>query len=281
MKTASNADAQAVVVEADQIHVNTGLVLSNELVNNDYRHLILKVSEDILDVKPGQFFHLLCPEGGGYRPYLRRPMSTYKADKERGELHFLYKVQGEGTGAMSLLKPGDDFNVVGPLGQGFSIDPSWKHLVLVARGVGLATLAPLAEAAQQMGCRLTAICSARSPEMLMSTEYFQSKGAEVITLTDSEGTSDLEHLRNLLGDLIREEGVDAFYTCGSNRILKLLQELGREFSIPGQIALEQQMACGVGMCLCCVRSFRKNGEIVSQRVCKEGPVFEIEETVAW
>lgn len=279
MRTACDTSAQ--VVETEQIHVHTGQVLSNDLVNNDYRHLILTVSQEMLDVQPGQFFHLLCPEGDGYKPYLRRPMSTYRADKERGELHFLYKVQGEGTGAMSRLKSGDDFNVVGPLGKGFFIDPSWKHLVLVARGVGLATLAPLADVARQMGCRLTAICSARSPEMLMSTDYFAACGAEVITLTDTDGTSEMNHLKDLLINIVQEQGVDAFYTCGSNRILKLLQELCREFEIPGQIALEQQMACGIGMCMCCVRQFKKTEGIVSQRVCKEGPVFEIEEAIAW
>jgi len=279
MRTACDTNAQ--VVETEQIHVHTGQVLSNDLVNNDYRHLILKVSEEMLDVQPGQFFHLLCPEIDGYKPYLRRPMSTYRADKERGELHFLYKVQGEGTGAMSRLKSGDDFNVVGPLGKGFFIDPSWKHLVLVARGVGLATLAPLADVARQMGCRLTAICSARSPEMLMSTDYFAACGAEVITLTDTDGTSEMNHLKDLLINIVQEQGVDAFYTCGSNRILKLLQELCQEFEIPGQIALEQQMACGIGMCMCCVRQFKKAEGIVSQRVCKEGPVFEIEEAIAW
>ena len=281
MKTVNDNSVQALASTAQQIHVHTCQVLSNDSVNNDYRHLILKAADQILDVQPGQFFHLLCPEGGGFRPYLRRPMSIYRADRERGELHFLYKVQGEGTGAMGQLVAGDDFNVVGPLGQGFSIDPSWKHLVLVARGVGLATLAPLADVAQQMGCRLTAICSARSPEMLMSTEYFRDKGAEVITLTDSVGTSEMAHLKELLVGIIQLQGIDAFYTCGSNRILKMLQEVCDEYSIPGQIALEQQMACGIGMCMCCVRQFRKEGNIVSERVCKEGPVFDLQEAIAW
>lgn len=265
----------------DTIHEVNCLVLSNEEVNSDYRHLILGAPDDILDITPGQFFHLLCPEQLGFRPYLRRPMSIYSVDKEKGELHFLYKVQGEGTGALATLKTGDSFNVVGPLGKGFHIDPSWKHLVLVARGVGLATLAPLADAAQQQGCQLTAICSARSPEMLMSTDYFRAKGAEVITLTDSVGTSEMSHLKELLVGIIKEQGVDAFYTCGSNRILKLLQGLALSYEIPGQIALEQQMACGIGMCFCCVRQFRKKEGVVSERVCKEGPVFDIQEAIAW
>ena len=278
VKVLNPKDKEAV---SGTIHEAICQVISNEEVNSDYRHLVLKAPEEILDIIPGQFFHLLCPEKDNLRPYLRRPMSIYSVNKEKGELHFLYKVQGEGTKALATLKPKDSFNVVGPLGVGFTIKPDASHLVLVARGVGLATLAPLADAAQKQGCKLTAICSARSPDMLMSTDYFLSKGAEVITLTDSMGTSEMSHLREILVSIIEKEGVDAIYTCGSNRILKILQNLCQEFNIPGQIALEQQMACGIGMCFCCVRQFKMNGSVVSERVCKKGPVFNILEAIAW
>jgi dihydroorotate dehydrogenase electron transfer subunit len=64
-------------------------------------------------------------------------------------------------------------------------------------------------------------------------------------------------------------------------MLKLLQRLGARHGIPGQIALEQQMACGLGMCHCCVRPFRKAGRTVNLRVCREGPVFDLQEATAW
>ncbi len=159
------------------------------------------------------------------------------------------------------------------MGRGFDILPSWQKLLLVARGVGLATLAPLALQARQMGRQLTAICSARSPDLLMSLDYLQALGARVITVTDEQGTSDTASVRALIEGLIAEEGVDAVYTCGSNRLLELLQDIGKAHNIPGQIALEQQMACGLGMCQCCVRGFRRLGQIVHERVCREGAGF--------
>ncbi len=256
-------------------------VKSNTTVNGEYRLLVLDAPHHVLDCEPGQFFHLLCPVHHGLQPYLRRPMSIYGYYPERGELHFLYKVAGEGTAAIARLGAGDGFDVLGPLGRGFSIRPDWHNLLLVARGVGLATLAPLAQEAQRLGRRLTAICSARSPDVLMSIDHFRSLGANVITVTDSERTSDVDNLRELIEERIRTEGVDAFYTCGSNRLLKLLQAIGLKHGIPGEIALEQQMACGIGMCQCCVRSFRRQGEIVHERVCREGPVFDLQETMGW
>ncbi len=257
-------------------------VLSNEPVNGEYMRLVLRAPADLLEqCRAGQFFHLLCPSIGGEAPYLRRPMSIYGFYPEREELHFLYKVTGEGTRALFHLGPDDSLNVLGPLGQGFRIEADWQRLVLVARGVGLATLAPLALEAKRLGRSLTAICSARNPEVLMSTDYFRDLGAEVITVTDSEGTASVDNIERIVEALITDKGVDAFYTCGSNRLLRLLQALGERHDIPGEIALEQQMACGLGMCHCCVRPFRKGDRLVNLRVCREGPVFDMQEAMPW
>ena len=257
-------------------------VIANEPVNGEYLRLVLEAPRELLEsCRAGQFFHLLCPSIGGEKPYLRRPMSIYGFYPDKGELHFLYKVTGSGTRALFHLGPGDHLNVVGPLGVGFRIEPDWQRLMLVARGVGLATLAPLALEANRLGRHLTAICSARSPDVLMSTGYFRDLGADVITVTDTEGTSTMESVERIIEERITAEGVDAFYTCGSNRMLTLLQKLGRRHGIPGEIALEQQMACGLGMCHCCVRPFDKGGETVQLRVCREGPVFDLLEAMPW
>jgi dihydroorotate dehydrogenase electron transfer subunit len=61
----------------------------------------------------------------------------------------------------------------------------------------------------------------------------------------------------------------------------LLKRLGKELGIPGQVAMEQQMACGIGMCFCCVRNFEVAGEIEQRRVCLEGPVFDLAEALSW
>lgn len=256
-------------------------VRSNAAVNGEYRHMILDAPAEILNCQPGQFFHLLCPVTTANQPYLRRPMSIYGYFPEKGELHFLYKVAGEGTRALAELKSGEALNVLGPLGKGYSIREDWSELLLVARGVGLATLAPLAQEARRLGRKLTAICSARRADVLMSIDLFEEMGAEVIAVTDEEGTSGMENIRAIVEGRIAAGGVDALYTCGSNRMLKLLQEIGAKHGIPGEIALEQQMACGVGMCQCCVRPFRRGGVVIHERVCREGPVFDMQEAMGW
>jgi dihydroorotate dehydrogenase electron transfer subunit len=258
-----------------------GIVVSNNWVNKEYKHLTLKVHEHALRAYAGQMFHLLCPSPDGAEVWMRRPMSVYRIDKAKGQIEFLYKVMGRGTRGMAMLTAGDDFNVAGPFGFGFKLQPSWKNIVVVGRGVGLATLAPLSQLAAEHGVGVTAILSARSPSVVMSKELFEGFGAQTITVIDSDNSSEVENVENIIEGLIDKRKADAFFTCGSNRLLKLMQRLGKKHSIPGQVAMEQVMVCGFGACYVCVRTFEVDGIRTLKRVCRDGPVFNMQEAVGW
>ncbi len=254
-------------------------VISNDWVNARYKHLVVAAPPQAAQARPGQFFHLLCPDAGGEHPFFRRPMSCYGASPRQGTVEFLYKVAGTGTRSLASLVPGATLPMLGPLGHGFSLEPAWRTIVVVGRGVGLATLAPLAEAAAAAGIAVQAVFSARDRDSVMSVERFEASGARVTVVLDSDGSSDPAKVEALLRRLHVQGMADAFFTCGSTRLLVLLQRLGRELGVPGQVALEQQMACGLGMCFCCVRPFREDDEVVNRRVCWDGPVFDIQEAM--
>jgi dihydroorotate dehydrogenase electron transfer subunit len=256
-------------------------VTSNEWVNDEYKLVVLDSPARALKVKAGQFFHLLCPSPDGAEMWMRRPMSIYRVDKEAGRLEFLYKCEGRGTWGMATLLPGDEFNIVGPLGIGFTLEPSWKNIVVLGRGVGLATLAPLSQLAAEAGVHVTAILSARKPEIVMSRDLFEGLGADIVTVLDSDGSSAVEKVEEILEDLIANHKADAFFTCGSNRLLMLMKRLGKARGVPGQVAMEQIMCCGLGACYVCMRTFEVNGELILRRVCREGPVFDMQEAVGW
>jgi dihydroorotate dehydrogenase electron transfer subunit len=153
--------------------------------------------------------------------------------------------------------------------------------VVLGRGVGLATLAPLSQLAAAQGVGVTAILSARHDGVVMSRELFEELGARTITVLDSDGSSDVENVEQILDGLIVEGRADAFFTCGSNRLLKLMQRLGKQHDIPGQVAMEQIMVCGFGACYVCMRTFEVDGKRVLKRVCRDGPVFNMQEAVGW
>jgi dihydroorotate dehydrogenase electron transfer subunit len=255
-------------------------VISHRWVNDQYKHIVVVASEKALAVKPGQFFNLLCPSPDAGELWLRRPQSVYRIDRAGGRIEFLYKCVGRGTRGLATLAPGDRLNMVGPLGIGFHLEPTWKNIVVLGRGVGLATLAPISQLAGENGVAVTAILSARSPDLVMAADLFSEVGT-VIPVLDSDGTSAVEHVETILRSLIGANCADAFFTCGSNRLMQVMKRLGREHGIPGQVAMEQIMACGLGPCYVCVRTFEVDGRKELRRVCIEGPVFDLQEATGW
>jgi dihydroorotate dehydrogenase electron transfer subunit len=276
--TLAPADGRLPTFDVADTHAE---VLSNSAVNDDYVHLVLRADGLALNVKAGQFFNIACPATPDDLPYLRRPMSLYRALPSKKQIEFLYKVTGAGTRGLATLRPGDTVALLGPLGNGFMLDPQWKNIVVLGRGVGLATLAPLAEMAAERGIGVTAIISARSRALVMSVERFAKSGAHVEIVTDEDGSSDPDNVEAILLGLIHSGRADAFFTCGSNRLMLLMKRVAATFGLPGQVAMEQQMACGLGMCFCCVRNFASADGVEQRRVCSEGPVFALSEALSW
>ena len=255
-------------------------VVAHEWVNDEYKHLIVKATPKALAAQPGQFFHLLCPSPDEGEVWFRRPQSVYRVARSSGRLEFLYKIAGRGTKGLATLEPGDTLNMLGPLGVGFKLEPKWKNVVVLGRGVGLATMAPISQLAGERGVRVTAILSARREDLAMAADLFESVGS-VIKVLDTDGTSSVGNVEAILRRLIAEKKADAFFTCGSNRLMQLMKRLGKEHGIPGQMAMEQIMACGLGPCYICVRTFEVKGKLEMRRVCVEGPVFDLQECLGW
>jgi dihydroorotate dehydrogenase electron transfer subunit len=247
-------------------------VVEHAWVNARYKYLRLRTPGPVAHATvAGQFFQLACPAGGSEMPFLRRPMSVYGIGPEEDRVEFLYHVKGVGTRALERVRAGEKLVAIGPLGKGFAFSPGWRRVLLVARGVGLATMAPLVPLAARAGVGMTMVLSARSPADLMRAEFLRGAQAEVHAVFDSDGSSAVRRVEPLVARLLKEQKPDMVYTCGSNRLLEMLQRLG----VHGEVALEQQMACAMGVCLSCVRLFHDGPDKVFRRVCCEGPVFPI------
>jgi dihydroorotate dehydrogenase electron transfer subunit len=247
-------------------------IVEHAWVNKRYKYLRLRCPEPLARrTLAGQFFQLACPVTDTEHPFLRRPMSVYGIGPEDDRIDFLYHVKGVGTRALEGLRQGERLAIIGPLGRGFSFSPAWRRILLVARGVGLATMAPLVPLAGRAGVAITAVLSARTPGDLMRAEFLRGIEAEVHSVFDSDASSSVENVDALLGRLLAAQRPEMVYTCGSNRLLGLLQK----HSVVGEVALEQQMACAMGVCLSCVRLFHEGDAKVFRRVCCEGPVFPI------
>lgn len=252
-------------------------IISNVKVSERYWHMTIDISKFNENIEPGQFFNILC--GDSLYPFLRRPLSVYKINQDSKTIEFLYLVKGLGTNRLTTLSAGEEINIFGPLGKGFHLEESGDTILLLARGVGIATLAALAFKAVKQNKKTIAILSARSQNDLLSADYLMKLGVDVYKVTDEEGTSDVNKVENLINKLLLKQKIDTFYTCGSKRLAYLMQCIANREGIPGEIALEEHMGCAMGVCFACVCNVKIGDEIKNSRVCIEGPVFPLSQVI--
>lgn len=252
-------------------------ILSNKQVSKRYWRMTLDSSSIEEEITPGQFFNIKCTDED--YPFLRRPFSIYQINQQKQTIEFLYLVKGLGTKRMTELKSGDLLDIVGPLGRGFTLPEPHGQILLLARGVGVATLAALAQRAILHNINCVAIMSARSHNDLIATDTLIKMGVEVYKVTDEDGSSDVGHVRQIVQRIMKEREIKTAYTCGSKRLAKMLREESIAHGIPAQIAVEEHMGCGLGVCFACVCDLQIEGGTNTVRVCTEGPVFSLKEVV--
>lgn len=220
--------------------------------------------------KPGQFLEIRVAEG--IEPLLRRPISIYNVDKEKGFVSFIFQVKGKGTKILATRKEGEEIDIIGPLGYGtFDIVENEKVAII---GGGIGTF-PLHELAKNLKGKseVDVYLGFRNKEAVVLEEEFKKVSDRLVITTDdgSYGTSGFAI--NVLKEDVRMGKIDRIYACGPLPMLKAVRELSIQEKIPCQISLEEKMGCGIGACLGCAVKVIKDEKERYGHVCKEGPVF--------
>lgn len=246
-------------------------VTESRRITGDTYALWMAAPEISRGAKPGQFVMVHC--GEGYDPLLPRAFSFYRIrDTEHGrEFGLLYDVVGRGTEWMSRRGEGDEVEVYGPLGHGYSIKPGSRNLLLVGGGIGSAPLVWLADEAVARGLSVTMLLGARSAEHLYPSELL-SPEVELITATDDGSAGH----RGFVTDLLKEYAgwSDQIFACGPTPMFRSMAAILRaiQYRKSCQVLLEERMACGTGICYSCSVATRRNG---IKLICKDGPKFEL------
>ncbi|HHW18148.1 MAG TPA: dihydroorotate dehydrogenase electron transfer subunit [Firmicutes bacterium] len=234
--------------------------------------------------KPFQFVNIKVSPGND--PFLRRPFSLSRIEPDEGIIEITWAVVGKGTGIMATWEPGRKVKILGPLGNGFSLEDKGltggfiaplggkaPELILVAGGTGLAPMYPLVMSARKSGFTVSLFYGGRSLESLMDTDRFEQSGCEVHISTE-DGSAGFRgvvtglfesHLRNLSAS-------DIVVACGPRPMLQRLKSMCGQRNIRLYVSLEERMACGVGLCKGC--AVKTSGNDPGYRhVCTDGPVF--------
>ncbi|NQT94829.1 MAG: dihydroorotate dehydrogenase electron transfer subunit [Candidatus Omnitrophica bacterium] len=272
-------------------------ILLNQNIALDHYKLVVKVDGLKDAIKPGQFFHIKA--GTEYDPLLRRPLSVHRIGSKPNIIEFLYKVVGKGTHLISRRSKGTYLDVIGPIGNGFKVPKSQSNFVLIAGGMGVAPLVALAETLAGFRKRsITAIVGAKTKSCLTCNKELKELGAKLIVVTEDGSAGEKGFATSALTDIIEQFDLrktdsphvkkDAghltigdyrpevgLYACGPIPMLKAVSKIARKYRIQVQASMEERMGCGVGACLGCAVKTKRGYEMV----CKDGPVFDLEDIV--
>jgi NAD(P)H-flavin reductase len=236
---------------------------------NAYVELSLAAPEIAERAQPGQFVAFAV--GGTLSAALLR-RSIAIAGAGDGVVTVVVAPHGPGSTWLAGLREGDTVDVVGPLGRPFPLPEPGTPSLLVGGGYGAAALVGLAERLRASGSAVTAIAGAASADRLCSVEQLRAVADDVVVTTDDGSAGRRGWVSEPAADRIGAAGV--VYACGPMGMLRAIGELATARGIPSYVAVEESMACGIGVCMTCVLPIvGEDGRTRFSRSCTEGPVF--------
>lgn len=258
-------------------HQTDGVVIKNERIQSNY--FILKIHCPLIanQIRPGQFIMLKVSED--HFPLLRRPFSIYKVLSD-GSMVILYKKVGKGTQEMTTFKKGKKISLIGPLGNGFTLPPlpSSNPILLIGGGIGIVSLYPITSVLK--GEELLVFIGGKTERDILCLDDFREINAHINIATEDGSLG----LKGTVVDLFLSFEKTIYkkkpyiFACGP---MEMLKEIANRSKIKDhfQVSLEARMGCGFGACWGCVVKTNQT-QFPYQRVCKEGPVFNLKD-IEW
>jgi len=244
-------------------------IISNDEVMPNIHLIWLESPQIAATAQPGQFIMVHC----GKECLLHRPLSIHQL-ANKTKLALLFTKVGKGTRWLSQCQVGNNIDILGPLGNGFSIHPTSHNLLLIAGGIGIAPLFFMAEEASKKGYSITVLIGIRTA-MVYLKRPSAITGKFIITTED--GTDGQQGIvTNLVPEYV--DWADQVFVSGPMPMYRDMALKKRELGLEGkpvQISLEMRMGCGRGVCYACTMR-TKNG---LKQVCQDGPIFDLDDII--
>jgi dihydroorotate dehydrogenase electron transfer subunit len=241
-------------------------IIDNKCLTEDLFILELDGNQKIVEFRPGQFVQVKVE--GSQETFLRRPISVHDVDYTKNTFRLLVQKAGKGTTKLADLKPGDSLNLVYPLGNSFSDPLNGEKVLLAGGGVGIAPLLFMGKHLLSLGIRPDWLLGFRNKVRVPDLSEYKYIGNVFLTTEDgSEGE------KGYITDhsVLKNSHYDRVYCCGPDPMMKAVATYCSRNGINCEVSLENLMACGFGICLCCIVSTVR-GNLCT---CTEGPVFNI------
>ncbi|MGV8139501.1 MAG: dihydroorotate dehydrogenase electron transfer subunit [Mangrovibacterium sp.] len=246
------------------------LLIENTQLNHDNFRLVLQSDAELPNMVPGQFVNVEISQATEI--FLRRPFSVMDTDAENKTFSLLVKILGRGSRVLTTYQPGEKVSVILPLGKGFTLPAANEKVLLIGGGSGVAPMLFLAKACGLDPAGVHILLGARTKADHIDVSAYKSFGKFWFTTEDgSFGEKGFVIHHSIYKSKLPE--FDKIYACGPAPMMKAVAADARSAGIFCEVSLENMMACGFGVCLCCVEKTISGNKCV----CTEGPVFNVNE----
>lgn len=240
-------------------------------------HSLTLVAPEVADrARPGQFVSVGMPNDRSFM--LRRHFSIHQASRRggwAGTLEFVFDPHGPGTAWLAEAKAHQFLDLIGPLGKAFAYPQKLNNCLLISEGHGSASIYFLAQELRSRGKRVDMLIGAEDQEHVFKPIEGKRLSQTIALVTEDGSLGERGRIVDMLATMVDGTNAQVIYAAAGRRTLREIADFCAERQIPSQIAVEEQMACGVGMCFTCVVPvIRKDGSgFDNLRACTEGPVF--------
>jgi len=257
-------------------------IVSNKKVGA-YHHIVFSVGEIASSAKPGNFV-AISVGGESSSMVLRRAFAIYRTfdrGASGGLLEIVVAPHGAGSTWLTNQNAGFKVDLIAPLGTAFGIPTEPVRALLVGGGYGSAPLFGLSEVLKNRGCRVDMVLGA-STAMKIYAPLDGKRSVNSLTVTTEDGTTGITgKVTDVLPGIIVANEIDIIYSCGPMGMLEAINNISAELGIMHQCAIEEAMACGIGVCMTCVLPIKgEDGQVRMLRSCIDGPVVD-GESVIW
>lgn len=244
------------------------LVVENSPLNHSNFLIKLKAVDRLPQLFPGQFVNIDIPEEKNI--FLRRPFSIFEVDYFNNTISLIIKILGRGSQKLTEISIGKILNLIVPLGKGFSQPDKNDKILLVGGGSGMAPMLFLAKQSGLPKNQVHLLIGARSQaDHIVLNEYSAYGNFYYTTEDGSFGEKGYVTQHSVFRESL--SGFTKIYACGPLGMMKAVATEAKLCNIFCEVSLENLMACGFGVCLCCIEP-TVNGNLC---VCTEGPVFNV------
>ncbi len=246
------------------------LVIENIPLNPTNFLIRLRSKDSLPEMKPGQFVNIEVKNSA--EVFLRRPFSVFEIDYHSNTISVIVKILGRGSKKLTEVKKGETLNLVFPLGKGFTYPQKSDKILLIGGGSGVAPMLFLAKESGLPAEQVDILLGARAAEDHINVENYSKYGKLHFTTEDGS----LGSKGFVIHHPVFQQQLNLYnrvYACGPVPMMKAVAEVAKKKGIFCEVSLENLMACGFGVCLCCIEPTVRGNLCV----CTEGPVFNINE----